>query len=1287
MKHLKKNWIRFVGILLLFCLGTVGYSVIEASAEVKDGGTFYEDVPEAFDTLLGASNYFHIFANKAHLANHTNGNVATRELSGSANFGTQGISGVEYNYAQKVLGINGASGIKDHTKMVFGNSVLIDLSEYHRPRVNGKQMDRVTGDEIFQDKGSQVYIDFDQEFAKLAQVSQELINQKVSKTYYNSDFKNENERVVDVSEFEGNDVYIRLTSEVLKKNTPLTIKGLEKNLGDNQFKNVYLIVEVDSSSSYTVQSQIIFEYTDGSKRGNKETTDFSDSTVLWTFSHENKPFKGDIRLNSTWLGSLLAPLASVGGGQNIDGNIIVDEFKGAGETHGWHFQKNKGGVVLRKLSASSGDVLAGAVFDLYQVGKSEPLKTGLVTNEIGELKLTDLLQGKYFFKEVKAPEGYELSNQEYFFTITQGKLNEVALLEVENEEEEPVEGSLKIIKSDGGDESKKLADAEFTLFNEIGEVVAEKLRTDEKGEVLKNHLPLGKYYLVETKAPEGYELSDEKYLFEIQDNQTQEVKIVKISNEKSPLRDVGAVMLNKVDEDNRSVSLKGAVFSLYNAAGKELKKNLTTDSLGELKVSDLALGNYYFMETKAPVGYQLSTEKYRFEIKAGDIAKVKRMTVTNEVEPRQELGSVILSKLDSEDSQTVLKGAVFSLYTEAGVEIYAGLVTDELGQLKAGNLPLGNYYFLETKAPEGYQLSQEKIPFEITRDNTQEALKVVAENEKEPLLGSALLEKIDNSDSSFKLSGATFSLYTETGIEVLDNLVTDDSGQIQVADLASGGYYFLETKAPEGYALNSKKYEFNITPEKMNEVILVQATNEKEINHGSVVLRKTDQIDGRALSGAEFSLFQASGELVISELISEKDGKIIVTNLPVGDYYFMESKAPVGYVLSEKVYPFTITERQTGELTTQVEVTNVAETVLGSVQLKKVDLYQPSKVLEGAEFSLYTASDELIASALTDETGILQFNQLPLGSYYLVEVAAPIGYQLSPEKYEFQITSENKDELVIITASNVKEPISDPGLGSAKLLKVDQDDETKVLKGAEFTLYHGSGEIIAENLTTNEEGILLVEDLVVGNYYFVETKAPFGYEVTSKKYSFDIQEGTISEVVELQVSNEKTPYLGSVELIKSDRDDETKVLENAEFALYDKNNQLIKESLLTNKMGRLTVENLVIGEYYFIETRAPQGYKKTSEKYYFEIQETEKAEMVTVTIRNEKLPEKPIEPGNPNEPSKPTSPSQPKTPVNSEKRLPRTGEITADMLVIGWTLVLGAVFIYWRKKQTSNELS
>lgn len=935
MKLIKNEVINSIGIVVLFCLGMVGLGTVEAAVDVKDAGNFYTDVPEAEGSLLGASSYFHIFANKAHLRNHTNENVATRELSGSSNFGTQDIPWVESNYAQKVIDINGTSGIRDHTKMVFGKETQIDLSEYNRPKVNGRQMDRISGDDIYQDKGANFYIDFTKEFAKLTEVSQSLINQNVSKTYYNKDFKNENERYIDVSEFEGSDVYIRLAPEVLKKNTPLNITGLEKDSGDGNFKNVYIIVETDNETSYNVQSQIKFKYTDGSERGNRETTDFSDSTVLWTFSHNDKPFKGSINLGSTWLGSILAPLATLGGEQNIDGNIIVDHFTGAGETHGWNFQENKKGrVVLRKTSSKDHSKLAGAVFDLYEEGKDTPLKTGLTTDVNGEIHVSDLKPGYYYFKETKAPEGYELQNKKIEFEIKAEELKELAIVEVTND-----------------------------------------------------------------KTPEEPEIF------------------------------LGEVRIRKMDSDEITNRLKGAVFALYKVEkgkdDKQVGKLLTTDNTGELVISKLEIGDYYLKEVKAPDGYEKTDKLYEFEITKDLIKAVENILIdvpNKKIVP--ELGSVSLVKTVKVDAKIFLEGAEFSLFKADGTLVETGLKTDANGKLTYKNLLPGSYYFLETKAPTGYELSTKKWEFEIEKGKLKEEKIVNVENQKEkepePEKGAAILEKVDSSDKSIKLSDAVFSLHKADGTLVADNLTTNVDGILRVDELAIGSYYFTEIKAPTGYSVVSKKYSFEIKVGSIEEVAMLQATNEKEIYLGSVILRKTAQENNqKVLAGAEFSLFKESGELVEGELITDSRGEIQVANLEEGNYYFVETKAPVGYELSTTPYHFTIKANETNEVV-RVEATNIEKVILGSVQLTKVDADDLSVILSGAEFSLYKTTGELVADQLAVNNGVIFVDNLALGSYYFVETKAPENYQLSTQKYAFEITNNNYLEIIQVQATNKK---------------------------------------------------------------------------------------------------------------------------------------------------------------------------------------------------------------------------------------------------------------------------
>ncbi len=1285
MKHFRKRFIGLVSIILILVVTTTGYSFCEESTATKDAGTFYQDVPEAKDSFLGAANYFHIFANKANLRNHTNGNVATRELSGDSNFGTQNISGAEYNYAQRVNSINGASGIRDHTKMVFGTGVSVDLSEYHRPKVNGKQMDRISGDDIYQDKDQNVYIDFNAEFKHLNNASNSIIQHDSEKTYYNKDFKNINERVVDVRNYPSNNVYIRLAPEVLNTNTPLIIAGLEKNSGSGYFKNVYITVETGGTNSYSANSQIIFEYTDGSRRGNKETIDFSDSTVLWTFEGDNQPFAGNINLGDTWVGSILAPKATLGGGKNIDGNIIVDEFRGAGETHSWHWQQNKGGVILEKSDESDKDKkLSGAEFSLY-TSTGKLVKEKLTTDESGRLKVENLPLGKYYFVETKAPSGYELSNEFHEFEVTANTISKVIRVEVSNKVL-PILGGVELIKVDESDKDKKLSGAEFSLYTSTGKLVKEKLTTDESGRLKVENLPLGKYYFLETKAPSGYELSKGTYPFTVEKNQLTTIEKITVTNklEEKEL-EYGTVTLKKVDSKNQEIALKGAQFSLYNEkTGEFIKEKIETSNLGEITISKLVPGSYYFKETKAPEGYELSKKTYPFEIKPNEISKIKRMVVTNEKE-EPKLGSVELKKVDASDKNQLLIGAEFELYQADGKLLQSSLTTDDSGKLTVDNLAEGSYYFKETKAPEGYELSEKIHPFEIKVDRVNKITYVEVTNEKkeEEKLGSVVLQKLDTYDSGKVLPGAEFSLYKSDGTIVKANLMTDEDGRLRVDNLKEGPYYFIETKAPVGYSSASEKHEFEIKIDEVSQVVLVQIMNTKTEHLGSVILEKSDKADSSIkLSGAEFSLYNSLGELVYGDLITNENGQLSVENLVEGSYYFKETKAPTGYQLSDQRYDFEVKANETSEVV-KVEATNEkAEAELGSVLLKKVDQADKTKVLSGAEFSLYTSSNELLHSGLkTDETGQITVSDLAEGSYYFKETKAPTGYQLSDQRYDFEVKANETSEVVKVEATNEK---AEAELGSVLLKKVDQADKTKVLSGAEFSLYTSSNELLHSGLKTDETGQITVSDLAEGSYYFKETKAPTGYQLSDQRYDFEVKANETSEVVKVEATNEKAEAeLGSVLLKKVDQADKAKVLSGAEFSLYTSSGELIKEKLVTDKFGEIRTDKLQFGKYYFKETKAPTGYKLSKESYSFEIGVSSKKYIEKVTVTNQLKSVKPIVPKEPNKPTNTTSNGN-----KTGQSLPKTGELSDRYVGYGWLLLLVvSVVTFGKIRKANNELS
>lgn len=218
----------------------------------------------------------------------------------------------------------------------------------------------------------------------------------------------------------------------------------------------------------------------------------------------------------------------------------------------------------------------------------------------------------------------------------------------------------------------------------------------------------------------------------------------------------------------------------------------------------------------------------------------------------------------------------------------------------------------------------------------------------------------------------------------------------------------------------------------------------------------------------------------------------------------------------------------------------------------------------------------------------------------------------------------NPDE-VIPPTNEVEDP-----LGNVKLKKVDSDDNKKVLEGAKFQLLDSNKIPISEHVT-DKNGIIEIKDLKPGDYYFKEIAPPDGYKLDESLHEFTI--GTDGEdiYVEMTIENEKekapdpTPdpepekKYGSIELIKVDSSDNEKVLEGAKFHLLDGNKKFISEHV-TDKDGRIKIENLEAGEYYFVEIEAPEGYKLDKTLHKFTIGTDGENLNIKITIENEKEP-------------------------------------------------------------------
>ena len=610
------------------------------------------------------------------------------------------------------------------------------------------------------------------------------------------------------------------------------------------------------------------------------------------------------------------------------------------------------------------------------------------------------------------------------------------------------------------------------------------------------NLKPGNYYFVETQAATDYQSNTQRYDFTIARNLvgTPATPVqVNATNELIP----GAVVLTKVDNQSGAV-LANAVFDLQDAEGTVLQAGLVTDASGKISITDLRPGDYQLVETQAATYYKLTTDPIAFTI-ARSQEEALQLTAENELIR----GNVQLTKTDVDKENGPFAGAVFALQNAKGDVLQENLTTGTDGTILITDLLPGDYQLVETATVFGYDLDATPIPFTIKKAETLADVKTVEVSaENELTTGSVELSKTDLDNEGLPLAGVTFSLQDATGKVLQADLVTDENGKIFVEDLKPGDYQFVETATVFGYDLDATPIPFTIVLGP-TETVMVEAEN--ELTTGSVELIKVDRDNGKiTLENVVFELRNAEGKLLQSELTTDKDGRILVSDLKPGDYQFIETKAPFGYDLDATPILFTI---EKGQIETIIK-TATNELTTGSVSLIKVDKLDPSHKLMGAEFSVTNEAGAVLFEGLkTDKDGKLMVENLKPGNYFFVETKAPQHYQLDKTPLAFTIVKGQEMTLTVMAKNDLI-------TGGVVLTKVDAAKNDKVLAGAHFELQDSNGKVIRTDLVTDKDGKIWVNDLLPGDYQFVETQAPKGYERNTKPVTFtiDYSQKTVAKV-------------------------------------------------------------------------------------------------------------------------------------------------------------------------------
>ncbi|MBB4823279.1 putative surface anchored protein [Sporosarcina luteola] len=429
-----------------------------------------------------------------------------------------------------------------------------------------------------------------------------------------------------------------------------------------------------------------------------------------------------------------------------------------------------------------------------------------------------------------------------------------------------------------------------------------------------------------------------------------------------------------------------------------------------------------------------------------------------------------------------------------------------------------------------------------------------------------------------------------------NNTATLYDSETQITDLEAsvsipnGGHYAGKT-GKQNDRIIDWTVPINYSQSTISNFRLIDTPSENQfiLDDSFIVFTTTVEEDGKVVKGEELS--KGAYEVLLNKNEDESITSFeLVFNNKIDSPYILEYKSiifakPGDHVTNSLAYKGEEIEEGTIQKPASVKVARSTgdgsiKGYVGKLTVIKVDKDNQEKVLQGAEFSLLDLlTEKVVQTGKTDENGKVTFEDLLYGQYVLKETGAPAGYLFNVEdETEVAITGEKE-----LTVTNEK------ATQAVELKKVDSDDAEKTLAGATFDLYKkGDNEdyyVLKKDLKTNERGIIQLNELEPGEYQFVETIAPAGYELDSTPVSFTIHKNKDS-IVKVTKENERSK--GKLTVIKVDAADGS-LLEGATFNLVDGEDNVIRTGT-TNEIGELLFEDIPHDEYTLIEVEAPNGY-------------------------------------------------------------------------------------------------
>ena len=736
-------------------------------------------------------------------------------------------------------------------------------------------------------------------------------------------------------------------------------------------------------------------------------------------------------------------------------------------------------IVVEKTDSVTGEALGGATFQLrYLGGASGTGGTVIgqkVTGSNGMAIWTGLEPGTYLVEEVDPADGYSIIQSSETVYLADNGEQSVITVRFEN----MPDGILLIRKVCATNPSVTLPNAEFKITYANGTLIGDSngiYRTDENGEIRIEGLSPGKSVIVtETAAPPGYLIDTQSQTIQIREGRT-----VSLTFSNQPK---GALIIQKRDSATGQ-PLAGAQFRVTTAAGCEvgldgvigdstLTQNgiFTTDSAGEIHITNLAPGAYVISEIKAPTGYVMDAPSTNVVI--GENGDTQTVAITN-----SKAGSLFIDKRDSLTGEP-LEGVAFQVTTSTGE-----YVPDENGYLSSNGIyytdtdgkiqidgVVGTLVVTETQTLPGYSIDPaSQTQTAVVRPNETTTLRFT--NTPSTTL---IIEKYIEGTTT-PLEGVTFLVTDSSGAVVGPSngeFITDENGRIVITDLEPGiTVTAREVRTVDGFVLDGAPQSILIREGEGQRLTFYNTPV------GGVEIIKVNEADpSERIPDVTFEIRRVSNNELIDTATTGRDGRVHVP-LEADSYYLVETDCPQDFRLDPTPIYFTVEDGKT----TRQTVTN---TPFSGVLIHKIDS-ATGKGIPNVTFLVYDSTQTPIDQITTDQNGYAYLDSLAFsGKLYLRELEAE-GYLVDQDLKTVYI---KPGETTLVEWENT------PITGQIQITKTSADYNPTngwpagtPLPGVEFEVYDLANNLV-DTIQTDKNGLAISKPLPLGRYKVVESKS------------------------------------------------------------------------------------------------------------------------------------------------------------------------------------------------------